>query len=124
MGDLTEHFSRSEFRCPCGQCNGFPVEPSTELVTALQRMRVRLARPMTITSGVRCEAHNAAVGGVAGSEHTRGEAADLAATTSRERYELVKAAIEVGVKRVGVAKGFVHVGTGREPAAQAVLWLY
>lgn len=43
----------------------------------LEPVRERLGRPITVNSGYRCPIHNAAVGGVANSQHLRGEAADL-----------------------------------------------
>ena len=43
----------------------------------LEPVRERLGRPIVVNSGYRCPIHNAAVGGVANSQHLRGEAADL-----------------------------------------------
>ena len=43
----------------------------------LEPVRERLGRPIIVNSGYRCPIHNAAVGGVANSQHLRGEAADL-----------------------------------------------
>lgn len=45
----------------------------------IHRCRVRLAAPITITSGYRCAELNRAVGGVLNSAHLRGAAADIVA---------------------------------------------
>lgn len=75
---LSEDFARWEFACDCpGYCDGFPTEPSPELIYALQALRNQVTAPIIITSGVRCEAWNTEVGGVAGSFHRWGQAADI-----------------------------------------------
>lgn len=73
MGDLSENFSRHEFACRC--CGLDTVSPA--LIERLEAIRAFFDRPITITSGVRCEAHNAAVGGSAKSQHLLGKAADI-----------------------------------------------
>ena len=46
----------------------------------LEPMRIAYGKPITVTSGYRCEKLNKAVGGVNGSAHMRGDAADLTAS--------------------------------------------
>ena len=74
MGDLSENFSRHEFTCKCG-CGYDAVHPL--LIQTLQHMRNRAGVPITITSGCRCHAHNARVGGAKASRHMSGVAADF-----------------------------------------------
>ena len=52
------YFQRAEFRCPCGRCGGFPAEPSEALVKLADRVRAHFDAPATVSSGVRCQAHN------------------------------------------------------------------
>ncbi|MGH9439242.1 MAG: YcbK family protein [Terriglobia bacterium] len=68
------HFAREELECRCG-CGKALIDPG--LVDALENLRERVNVPIIIDDGYRCERHNAAVGGVPGSTHTRGLAADL-----------------------------------------------
>lgn len=72
---LSEHFDSREFQCPC--CGLF-VE-NHHLVDALEQLRALLGVPLIITSGTRCRAHNAAVGGKPDSEHLHGRAVDVIA---------------------------------------------
>lgn len=123
MGDLTAHFSRAEFACPCGRCGGFPVEPTQQLVMVLEAVRHHAGRPVVVNSGVRCPPHNFEVGGVEASEHTTGEGADVKALDSRARWELVTAAIKAGVRRIGIGKTFVHVGISPVLPTE-VIWIY
>lgn len=78
MGDLSEHFSRSEFACHCG-C-GFGLgngDVSAELVRILELTRARFDTPLTVLSGCRCRNHNRRVGGATSSQHLHGRAADI-----------------------------------------------
>ena len=72
-----KYFNRSEFRCKCGRCGGFPVEPKQLLIEQAENVRVHFGAPVRVSSGVRCSAHNAKVGGVSGSRHLSGKAMDF-----------------------------------------------
>ena len=76
----TENFDSSEFVCHCGRCahsvpHAFLVD--NRLMVALQLARNRYGSPIYVTSGRRCVTHNMRVGGVNGSFHTKGLAADV-----------------------------------------------
>jgi hypothetical protein len=66
MGDLSEHFDKSEFACHCG-CGNSKVNP--ELVEALEQLRAKAQAPVRILSGKRCKQHNDNVGGATLSQH-------------------------------------------------------
>lgn len=72
-------FTRDEpyIACPCGRCGGFPVEPAEKLMRLADAVREDAGRPMVPTSTVRCDAHNAEVGGVPTSRHKLGHAMDF-----------------------------------------------
>ena len=76
---FAKYFTEAEFACKCGgvHCNGFPVKPDKKLVALLDDIREAGGAPCIISSAVRCDRHNAAVGGVANSYHKRGRAADF-----------------------------------------------
>lgn len=74
MGDLSKHFSRSEFACRCG-C-GFDTVDS-ELIRILEEVREHFGQPVGIQSGCRCDAHNEKIGGAYKSQHKLGRAADI-----------------------------------------------
>jgi uncharacterized protein YcbK (DUF882 family) len=71
--------------------------------------------PIYITSGYRTEAHNEKVGGVSGSSHLKGLAADVSDNPhgtkidSRNRFLMLQALFAVGFDRMGVGNGFIHV---------------
>jgi uncharacterized protein YcbK (DUF882 family) len=94
-----------------------------------QRLIVRLIRareyaqvPFVITSGKRTPEENAAAGGVKGGAHERGLAVDMAAPTSRIRFQMVRGLITAGFNRVGVYDRHVHADVD-DSLPQQVLWV-
>ena len=72
------YFRRSEFRCPCGKCGGFPVDPDETLVRLADKVREHFGAPVMVSSGVRCQAHNDELPGSAkNSRHLKGKAMDF-----------------------------------------------
>ncbi len=72
------YFTRAEFRCPCPRCGGFPVEPDETMVRLADQVREHFGGPATVSSGVRCQAHNDELPGSAkNSYHVKGKAMDF-----------------------------------------------
>jgi len=73
-------FKLNEFMCRCGRCR-MPPEAVQNIETLVDNVldpaRERLG-PIVVNSGYRCPKHNREVGGVANSQHLKGEAADIA----------------------------------------------
>jgi len=74
MGNVSEHFDRSEFACKCG-CGCDTVD--AELLVALEDIRTHFDSPIIINSAARCNNHNRAVGGGSKSQHLYARAADI-----------------------------------------------
>lgn len=73
MAKDTKNFKVSEFACKhCGEN-----KIDQRVLDMAQTIRDELGVPVRVNSGYRCEKHNARVGGVKGSFHTKGLAADL-----------------------------------------------
>ena len=113
---LAPGFKVREFRCRDGS-DAIMIDQT--LVVLLQAIREHFNKPITITSGYRTAAHNAAVGGAKSSQHLLGRAADI--QVQGVSVEDVAAYAEAlmpdwgGVGRYpvksGRAKGWVHVDT-------------
>jgi len=71
------HFKDDEFRCKhCGKLPSGGIDK--RLLVMLEQLRIRIGnKPIIITSGYRCPAHNKAVGGATNSQHMYGKAADI-----------------------------------------------
>ena len=75
MTRITPHFTRDEFKCPCG-CGSDTID--VELMKALNLARLHFRKPIKITSGFRCRKHNKATPGAAKkSMHMEGKATDF-----------------------------------------------
>ena len=69
-----KHFKKEEFTCKCG-CGMNNID--LKLVKILDEIREYFGQAVVISSGCRCKNHNAKVGGVQGSRHVSGKAADI-----------------------------------------------
>ncbi len=85
MGDLSEHFSESEFCCKGEDCCGHSAPIHPMMVQVLEYIRdvicIRLERdtPLKIVSGFRCRKYNSHIPGAAkNSRHSHGDAVDIA----------------------------------------------
>lgn len=74
MANDSTNFKVTEFSCHCG-CGYNLIDQ--RVIDMAQTIREALGAPVHVNSGCRCEKHNAKVGGVKGSFHTKGKAADL-----------------------------------------------
>lgn len=62
------------------------------ITECLNPIREAYGKPITVSSGYRCPALNKAVGGVATSQHTKGEAADLVGSNEVETLKIYQIA--------------------------------
>ena len=95
------------------------------LVTLLTDLEQRMGFELNINSGYRDPGHNVDVGGVPDSEHTYdpAEGADVLCLRSVTRFKMVKALLDLGVRRIGIGQTFVHVGIATDKP-QDVCWHY
>ena len=94
---LTKNFSLEELTFSITANNhGINNTPNAEAKAYLQRMAVEIlqpirdawGQPIVISSGYRCPRLNAAVGGVKGSQHLLGQAADIKANNPKDNGKL------------------------------------
>lgn len=118
MGDLSAHFSKSEFACRC--CGQLKIDSA--LIIALERLRGLAEKPVIIHDAYRCPAHNLKVGGVPDSEHTLGTAADVSIPelTLQQMYELALQIPAFFAGGIGVYDtSFLHLDVRSHPARWA-----
>lgn len=109
MGDLSPHFSASEFR---DHRDGSLIGPDPQLLSVLECLRAIDGRPLSIVSGYRSPATNRAVGGAPRSQHLLGRAADI----QGGRFTVAQA-VACGARGIGHCDGWVvHVDVRRVPA--------
>ena len=128
---LTEHFTLDEFtRSTTANRlkidNSVPADliPNIKLTAAkLELVRKALDKPIIITSGYRCPALNARVGGVATSAHTKGLAVDFHSSFGTPK-EICQRLIDAGVefdKLIQEHNQWVHIGFSPSKNRQIVL---
>ena len=78
--------------------------------------------PFIINSAYRSPEHPLSIKNPS-SSHIKGLAVDIKATDSVTRFKIVKALIEVGFTRIGIADTFIHVDLDLDKT-QNVIWTY
>ncbi len=127
---LSPNFRAREFICHCCYKEGI----KDEVVLKLQFAHEKLPKPnvIIINSGYRCLKHNRSpeVGSNDTSSHPKGYAVDIKCTTSRYRFQLLKALIEAGFTRIGIRinkerpeKSFIHADCDPDKDPE-VVWGY
>ena len=108
---IWKHFSKEEVE------NLDPI-----LVAGLDMARDICKFPFKITSGYRAPEHNAEIGGVPDSAHTKGKAADLQRPQGEELlFKMLWALGVAGFKRIEVATRHIHVDID-DTKPQYVMW--
>ena len=117
MATDTKNFKVSEFACKhCGEN-----KIDQRVINMAQTIREAIGVPVRVNSGYRCSKHNAAVGGVKGSYHTQGLAADLSCSKGGEAiYNAVQKLWKEGLLpelkwcKYYVKKNFCHIDCGNK----------
>lgn len=104
-------FSPAEIACR--HCGKIHVEKGA--LDLLQELRDKIKKPMIVTSGYRCPAHNRAVKGAKNSQHKLGRAFDIS-MSNHNPHAFKVAAEEIGFTGIGTyppkkngANNFMHV---------------
>lgn len=117
-----DYFSDREFECPC--CGRSDIH--VEFRSLLNKARHEAGIPFVISSGggFRCEDYNTALylpDPPKNSAHLRGRAADISVKGSSDRFQIVRALLLVGFRRVGVYNKHIHADLD-STLDQQVLW--
>tara|TARA_B100000497_G_scaffold73221_1_gene82160 strand:+ start:600 stop:923 length:324 start_codon:yes stop_codon:yes gene_type:complete len=95
---------------------------SKEFLFVLDEAREIAGIPFIINSAYRSPEHPLSIKNPS-SSHIKGLAVDIKATDSTTRFKIVKALVEVGFKRIGIADTFIHVDLDLDKT-QNVIWTY
>ena len=124
---ISDNFSRKECACPC--CG---VIATVAFVNRLQRLRDIFDKPMRVSSMYRCPSHNKKIGGSPTSAHKYKQGASgfgavdikLGQRMHKDRYILVKNALELGFNNIEVADKHIHIGRvpADHPQYKRIIW--
>ena len=123
----SDYFKPREYMCPC--CGRDDMRPF--FLEKLDLLRGLCGFPLLLSSGVRCEAHNIAVGGGELSGHMEGVAADVRCSHG-SAWAVLKNATMIGFTGIGVKqhgppeKRFIHVDmcTSLIKRPRPTIWTY
>jgi len=81
------------------------------LTTVLESITNAVGYTLDITSAYRSPDYNASVGGSKKSMHMQGKAVDVVMTgkSDTERQQFIQAAIDAGIKGIGIYNSFTHI---------------
>jgi len=96
----------------------------TEMLNFINDLEQSLGYEITITSGYRSSEHPIEAKKNKPGEHTEGLAIDVAAVGGTPVYKLVKHAMDLGCKRIGISRksNFVHLGLSKDRVTS--IWTY
>ena len=118
---MSKYFSPSEFKKCNPSCSIDDMDAS--FLSLLDKVREEAGIPLVLNSAYRSVEHEKAHGRPGTSSHCEGVAVDIRCNSSSNRYKIVKAAIECGVTRIGIAKTYIHLDNSLSHA-QEVIWDY
>lgn len=118
---MSKYFAPAEFRrctpsCSIGQMDA-------DFLALLDRVRESAGIPLVLNSAFRSREYERQMGRTGTSAHCKGKAVDIRCNTSQNRYKIIRAALECGIRRIGVGKSYIHLDSS-ETHAQDVIWHY
>ena len=116
-----KYFKESEFRRCEPPCSLQDMDQRT--METLDALRVQAGIPLVLNSAYRSVAHEKKKGRSGNSAHTRGKAVDIRCNASVNKMKIVKAALQLGIRRIGVGGTFIHIDTDAS-LDQDVIWTY
>lgn len=113
------HFSESEFKRLTPSCS--LQDMKQECIDMWDKVRDITGIPLIVNCGYRSVAWDLKKGRSGNSAHTRGYAMDIRCNADATRMKIVKALIQVGCKRIGIYKTFIHADCDPK-LTQNVIW--
>ena len=117
----SKYFKESEFQRCTPACSLQDMQQST--MDMLDRARGSAGIPFVLNSAYRSATHERSMGKAGTSAHTLGCAVDIRCNTEANRWKIVAAAIQVGFKRIGIDKKFIHLDNSTSHT-NCVIWFY
>ena len=118
---MSKYFKDSEFRKCTPSCTIDDMDAG--FLALLDKVREKAGIPLVLNSAYRSKEWDKSKGRSGNSAHTKGKAVDIRCNTSANRYKIVSAALACGIKRIGIAKTYIHLDNDSS-LAQNVIWDY
>lgn len=118
---MSKYFSASEFKKCIPSCSIEDMDGA--FLSLLDRVREKANIPLVLNCAYRSKEYDKSKGRSGNSAHTRGKAVDIRCATSTNRIKIVKAALDCGIRRIGIGKNFIHIDAD-ESLPQDVMFHY
>lgn len=117
----SRYFAEAEFQRCTPACSLQDMDRASMWI--FDAVREAAGIPLVINCAYRSPEWDRSKGRSGNSAHCRGRAIDIRCTTSENRMKIIAAAVEVGVKRIGIGKNYIHLDTD-DSLPQNVIWHY
>lgn len=121
MNYTPRYFSQAEFERCTPSCS--LAQMNDNFLRTLDYVRLYAGIPLVLTCAYRSKEWDLAKGRSGNSAHTRGKAVDIRCNDSVTRWKIVRAAIDAGIRRIGIGSNFVHLDND-DTLPQCVMWHY
>ena len=118
---MSKYFSPSEFKRCTPSCSIEQMDPA--FLSKLDQVREVAGIPLVLNSAYRSQEWEAQHGRAGTSAHCQGRAVDIRCNSYANRYRIVRAALACGIRRIGIAKTYVHLDASPSHQ-QNVIWDY
>lgn len=120
MPHMYKYFGDNEFRRCSPSCEPGDMYPET--MNKVEKARELAGIPFVLSSAYRSAAWDKSKGRSGTGAHTLGRAVDIRCNDNT-RFIILKALIEAGFRRIGIAKTFIHADDSPDHK-QNIAWLY
>lgn len=117
----SNYFKESEFQKCTPSCSLQDMDQ--DFMNKLDQLREEAGIPLVLNCAYRSPAWEKSKGRSGSGDHPQRKAVDIRCNDSANRYKILRAAFKLGFKRIGIANGFIHVGTGSN-LPNDVVWMY
>lgn len=117
----SRHFKPVEFERCTPSCTIEDMQQST--LDLIDKLRDDVKTPLILSCAYRTRAWDISKGRSGNSAHTTGHAVDIRCSDNATRMKIIKAALKIGIKRIGIEGSFVHVDNS-PTLDQDVIWTY
>ncbi len=118
-----EFFVEKEFLNCVPTCSMSAMHPA--MLKFLDDLRRKAGIPIVLTCAFRSRQYDLDKGRSGKGAHTYGLAVDIRCTKPANRWKIIKAAIELGATRIGVAPTYIHIDLGENKGlSPEVFWTY
>lgn len=116
-----KYFTEAEFRRCTPPCSLQDMDQG--FMHKLDNARYEAGIPFVLNSAYRPVSWELSKGRSGKGDHPQGRGVDIRCNTSANRMKIIKALLNNGIRRIGIAKTYIHAGDG-DGLPKDVIWHY